>query len=48
MINPQDQGIFLTNTGVLFKAYYIEDDCLEGVDADDEKAGIEGQANANN
>ena len=31
-ITPNDQGMFLTNTGVLFKAYYIEDDCLEGVD----------------
>lgn len=46
-ITPQDQGIFLTNTGVLFKAYYIEDDCLEGVNADDRKAGTEGQTNTN-
>lgn len=29
-ISPDDQGVFLTNTKVLFKAYYIEDDCLEG------------------
>lgn len=25
-ISPNDHGIFLTNTGVLFKAYYVEDD----------------------
>lgn len=25
-ISPNDQGVFLTNTGILFKAYYIEDD----------------------
>lgn len=31
-ITPKDQGMFLTNTGVLFRAYYVEDDCLEGVD----------------
>lgn len=31
-ISPNDQGMFLTNTGILFKAYYVEDDCLEGVD----------------
>lgn len=31
-ISPNDQGMFLTNTGALFKAYYVEDDCLEGVD----------------
>lgn len=30
-ISPNDQGMFLTNTGVLFKAYYVEDDCMEGV-----------------
>lgn len=35
-ISPNDQGMFLTNTGVLFKAYYVEDDCLEGVDLDGE------------
>ena len=35
-ISPNDQGMFLTNTGVLFKAYYVEDDCLEGVDYDGE------------
>lgn len=35
-ISPNDQGMFLTNTGVLFKAYYVEDDCLEGVDFDGE------------
>lgn len=29
-ISPNDQGMFLTNTGALFKAYYVEDDCLEG------------------
>ena len=28
MIAPNEQGMFLTNTGVLFKAYYVEDDCL--------------------
>lgn len=28
-ISPNDQGMFLMNTGVLFKAYYVEDDCLE-------------------
>ncbi len=33
-ISPNDQGMFLTNTSVLFKAYYVEDDCLEGVDFD--------------
>lgn len=33
-ISPNDQGMFLTNTGALFKAYYVEDDCLEGVDLD--------------
>ncbi len=33
-ILPSDQGVFLTNTGVLFKAYYVEDDCLEGVETD--------------
>lgn len=30
-ISPNDQGMFCTNTGVLFKAYYVEDDCLKGV-----------------
>ena len=35
-ISPNDQGMFLTNTGVLFKAYYVEDDCIEGVDYDGE------------
>ena len=35
-ISPNDQGMFLTNTGVLFKAYYVEDECLEGVDYDGE------------
>ena len=33
-ISPNDQGMFLTNTRVLFKAYYVEDDCLEGVNCD--------------
>lgn len=33
-ISPNDQGMFLTNTGALFKAYYVEDDCLKGVDLD--------------
>ncbi len=28
IISPNDQGMFLTNTGVLFKSYYIEDNCL--------------------
>ena len=32
MIAPNEQGMFLTNTGVLFKAYYVENDCLKGVD----------------
>ena len=31
-ISPNDQGMFLINTGTLFKAYYVEDNCLEGVD----------------
>ena len=35
-ISPNDQGMFFTNTGVLFKAYYVENDCLEGVDLDGE------------
>ena len=35
-ISPNDQGMFLANTGVLFKAYYVEDYCLEGVDYDGE------------
>lgn len=35
-ISPNDQGMFLTNTGALFKAYYVEDGCLEGVDLDGE------------
>lgn len=35
-ISPNDQGMFLTNTGVLFRAYYVEDECLEGVDYDGE------------
>ena len=30
-ISQRDQGIFLTNSGVLFKAYYVEDEYLEGV-----------------
>ena len=38
-ISPNDQGMFLMNTGVLFKAYYVEDDCLEGVDINGETAG---------
>lgn len=29
MISPEDQGMFYTNSCVLFKAYYAEDDCLE-------------------
>lgn len=29
MISPEDQGMFYTNSHVLFKAYYAEDDCLE-------------------
>ncbi len=29
-ISSNDQGVFLTNTKVLFKAYYVEDNCLEG------------------
>lgn len=31
MISPHDQGLFFTNTGVLFKAFYVVDDCLKGV-----------------
>lgn len=42
-ILPNDQGMFLTNTGMLFKAYYVEDDCLEGVDFDG-KTTDQGQA----
>lgn len=30
-ISPNDQGVFLTNAGVLFKAYYVEDDCLDNM-----------------
>ena len=30
-ISSDDQGMFYTNTGVLFKAYYVEDDCMEGI-----------------
>ena len=36
-ITPQDQGMFLTNTDVLFQAYYVEDDCLKGVAASAEQ-----------
>lgn len=35
-ISPNDQGMFYTNTRVLFKAYYVEDDCLEGVNGNGE------------
>lgn len=35
-ISPNDLGVFLTNTKVLFKAYYVEDDCLEDVILDEE------------
>lgn len=35
-ISPNDQGMFCTNTGALFKAYYVEDDCLKGVVANAE------------
>lgn len=45
-ISPNDQGMFLTNTGVLFKAYYVEDDCLEGVDLDG-RATDQGQTDTN-
>lgn len=45
-ISPNDQGMFLTNTGVLFKAYYVEDDCLEGVDFGG-KATNQGQTDTN-
>ena len=31
MISPNEQGMFLTNTGVLFKAYYVEDECLSKI-----------------
>lgn len=37
MISPNDQGIFFTNTRILFKAYYVEDNCLEGVYKDNGK-----------
>ncbi|SFD31052.1 FtsK/SpoIIIE domain-containing protein [Ruminococcus albus] len=37
-ITPSDQGVFLTNTGILFKAYYVNDYCLEGVDYNGETA----------
>lgn len=33
-ISPNDQGMFYTNTRVLFKAYYVGDDCLKGVNSD--------------
>lgn len=36
-ILPDDQGMFVTNTNVLFKAYYVEDDCLKGGTLDDGK-----------
>lgn len=36
-ITLQDQGMFLTNTDVLFQAYYVEDDCLKGVAASAEQ-----------
>ena len=36
-ITPQDQGMFLTNTDVLFQAYCVEDDCLKGVAASAEQ-----------
>jgi S-DNA-T family DNA segregation ATPase FtsK/SpoIIIE len=36
-ITPQDQGMFLTNTDVLFQAYYVADDCLKGVAASAEQ-----------
>lgn len=29
-ISQSDQGMFLTNSNDLFKAYYVDDDCLEG------------------
>lgn len=35
MISPNDQGMFYSNMGVLFKAYYVEDDCLKGDVTDD-------------
>ena len=39
-ISSDDQGIFLTNSGVLFKAYYFEDDdFLKGVEMKDGEAG---------
>lgn len=34
-ISPNDQGVFLANTGILFKAYYIEDDF--NIEISDEK-----------
>lgn len=34
MLPPNSQGEFYSNMGTLFRAYYVEDDCLEGVGAD--------------
>lgn len=31
-IAANDQGMFLTNTGTLFKAYYVEDNCFESIE----------------
>lgn len=42
MISPNDQGMFYSNTGTLFKAYYVEDDCLKGVEADDRETEQQG------
>ena len=30
-ITPEDKGMFLTNTNVLFKSYYVTDECLEKI-----------------
>lgn len=43
-ISPSDQGMFLTNFGTLFKAYYIEDNCLEEGGINDGQAGTQRQA----
>lgn len=41
-ISQKDQGMFLTNMKVLFKAYYVEDDCLKGGISGDGKTEDQG------
>jgi S-DNA-T family DNA segregation ATPase FtsK/SpoIIIE len=41
-ISQKDQGMFLTNTNVLFKAYYVEDNCLKGGISDVRKTTDQG------